>query len=88
VERFSAEVGYWLGEAHWNRGIATSAIQVVTRHGLEALGLHRVFALPYAQNVASCRVLEKAGYQREGRLRKSAFKDGRFEDQIMYALTK
>jgi RimJ/RimL family protein N-acetyltransferase len=88
VERFSAEIGYWLGEAHWGRGIATEAIRAVTRHGLDPLGLHRIFALPYARNAPSLRALEKAGYICEGRLRKSAFKDGRFEDQLMYALTK
>jgi RimJ/RimL family protein N-acetyltransferase len=88
VERFSAEIGYWLGEAHWGRGIATAAIRAVTRHGLDTLGLHRIFALPYARNAPSLRALEKAGYVREGRLRKSAFKDGRFEDQFMYAFIR
>jgi RimJ/RimL family protein N-acetyltransferase len=87
VERFSAEIGYWLGEAFWGRGIATAAIRAVTQHGFEALGLHRIFALPYARNAPSLRALEKAGYVCEGRLRKSAFKDGQFEDQLLYAQT-
>jgi RimJ/RimL family protein N-acetyltransferase len=88
VERFSAEIGYWLGEAFWGRGIATAAIRAVTQHGLDALGLHRIFALPYARNAPSLRALEKAGYVCEGRLRQSAFKDGRWEDQFMYAFIR
>jgi [ribosomal protein S5]-alanine N-acetyltransferase len=88
VERFSAEIGYWLGEDHWSRGIATAAIRAVTEHGLDFLGLHRIFAMPYARNAPSCRALEKAGYQLEGRLKEHSFKDGKFEDQFMYAVTK
>jgi RimJ/RimL family protein N-acetyltransferase len=85
VERVSAEIGYWLGEAFWGRGIATEALREVTRHAIQAHGLTRVFAVPFEWNPASCRVLEKAGYVAEGRLRRSAIKDGRVVDQILYA---
>ena len=85
VERVSAEVGYWLGEAFWGRGIVTEALVAVTRHAIEQHGLTRVFALPFAHNVGSCRVLEKAGYVLEGRLRRSAIKDGVILDQLQYA---
>jgi RimJ/RimL family protein N-acetyltransferase len=85
VDRVSAEIGYWLGESWWGRGIATEALIAVTRHGVERYGLTRLFALPFAQNAASCRVLEKAGYVREGYLRRSAIKDGLVLDQIQYA---
>jgi RimJ/RimL family protein N-acetyltransferase len=88
VERFSAELGYWLGEEFWGQGIATAAIQSITQYGIMTLDLHRIFALPYARNAASIRALEKAGYICEGRLRQSAFKDGRFEDQIVIAFTR
>src|SRR6266511_3022587 len=76
VERFSAEIGYWLGEALWGRGIATAALRAVTRHAFETHELNRLFALPFARNFASIRVLEKAGFVREGVLRCSAVKDG------------
>lgn len=88
VERYSAEIGYWLGEEFWGRGIATAAIRAVTRHGVETLGLNRVFALPYARNDPSCFALRKAGYVCEGRLQASAFKDGQWEDQLMFAWVK
>jgi ribosomal-protein-alanine N-acetyltransferase len=85
VERVSAETGYWLGEPFWGRGIATEALMALTRHAIEHHELTRLFALPFADNVASCRVLEKAGYVLEGRLRRSAIKDGEIKDQLQYA---
>jgi [ribosomal protein S5]-alanine N-acetyltransferase len=88
IERYSAEVGYWLGEAFWGRGLATVAVRGLTRWAFESLGLIRVFALPLARNAASARVLEKAGYRREGLLRASAVKDGQVLDQLLYAITR
>jgi len=85
VERVSAEIGYWLGEPFWGRGIVTEALIAVTAHAVRAHGLTRVFAVPFAWNPASLRVLEKAGYVREGVMRRSAIKDGRVIDQILYA---
>lgn len=85
VERVSAEIGYWLGEPFWGRGVATDALEAVTRYAIQAHGLTRVYALPFATNAASCRVLEKAGFVLEARLRRSAIKDGRICDQMQYA---
>jgi RimJ/RimL family protein N-acetyltransferase len=85
VERVSGELGYWLGEEFWGRGITTEAVRAVTRYGLEALGLTRIYALPFEWNTASCRVLEKAGYFLEARLRRAALKEGRIIDQFQYA---
>jgi len=85
VERFSAEIGYWLGEAHWGRGIATEAVQLVTTYVFDVANLLRLFALPFADNAASIRVLEKAGFVCEGILRQSAVKYGVPRDQAMYA---
>ena len=85
VERVSAEIGYWLAEPFWGRGIVTEALVAVTTHAIDTHHLTRVFALPYARNEASCRVLEKAGYVLEGRLRRSAIKDGEIIDQLQYA---
>jgi RimJ/RimL family protein N-acetyltransferase len=88
VERVSAEVGYWLAEAFWGRGIATDALVAITRYGMDRHGLTRLFALPFAENKPSCRVLEKAGYVLEAHLRKSAIKDGKIVDQFQYAFVK
>jgi RimJ/RimL family protein N-acetyltransferase len=85
VERVSAEIGYWLGEPFWGRGIVAEALVAVTQYAIDSHHLTRVFALPYARNEASCRVLEKAGYVLEGRLRRSCIKDGEVLDQMQYA---
>lgn len=87
VERVSAEIGYWLGEALSGRGIMTAAVRSLALYGLRDLRLTRVFALPFARNAASIRVLEKAGFQREGLLRRAAIKDGIVLDQLLYSLT-
>jgi RimJ/RimL family protein N-acetyltransferase len=85
VERVSAEIGYWLGEQYWNRGITTEALRAVTAHAIAVHGLARVYALPFEWNAASCRVLEKCGYVLEARMRRSAIKDGKIIDQFLYA---
>ena len=89
VERIGAEVGYWLGRAFWGRGIATAALRLLTAHAFAAdPELRRLWAVPFVTNIASARVLEKAGYTREGTLRQSAIKDGRVLDQWMYAILR
>ena len=88
AKRCSAEVGYWVGESFWGRGIATVAVSGITRFAFEAYGLERLFAGVYVSNPASCRVLEKAGYQLEGRMRRSAIKDGTFRDLFLYAIIR
>ena len=85
VERYSAEVGYWLGESLWGRGIATGALVLLTAHVFESENLLRCFALPFADNAGSIRVLEKAGYTLEGILKSSSVKFGKPRDQAIYA---
>ena len=87
VDRCSAEVGYWLSEQYWGRGIVTAALKAITDYAFKHLELTRVFAVPFAHNTASARVLEKAGYRREARMRRSAIKDGVVLDQFLYAKT-
>jgi len=85
VERVSAEIGYWLAEPFWGRGITAEALAAVTTHAIDVHHLTRVYALPFAWNARSCRVLEKAGYVLEARLRRSAIKNGEITDQLQYA---
>jgi RimJ/RimL family protein N-acetyltransferase len=85
VERVSAEIGYWIGEAFWGRGIATAALVAVTADAFQRFEITRLYALPFADHAASVRVLEKAGYVREGHLRQSAIKDGKIRDQLLFA---
>jgi len=85
VARFTAEMGYWVSEEFWGRGIATEAVRALTTYAMQTHDLHRIYAEPYAWNAASCRVLQKAGFVCEGRMRMSAFKDGQVVDQMLYA---
>jgi RimJ/RimL family protein N-acetyltransferase len=86
IERFSAEIGYWLGEPFWGRGIAVEAVQLMSAYAFGTCRLLRLYALPFAENRRSTRVLEKAGYTREAIQRASAVKDGTVRDQALYAL--
>jgi RimJ/RimL family protein N-acetyltransferase len=85
VYRLTAEMGYWLAEPYWGRGIMTEAVAAFAGFAFAAFGLLRIYARPYARNVASCRVLEKAGFVCEGCLRSSVIKDGVILDQMLYA---
>lgn len=85
IERCSAEIGYWLGAAMWGRGIVTAALRELTRYAIDTHQLTRVYAVPFSDNVGSIRVLQKAGFVREGTLRRSAIKHGRVRDQELYA---
>ncbi len=85
VHRRTAEIGYWLGEPFWGRGIATAALSAMTDYAFANHDLARLEAYVYEWNPASMRVLEKAGYVQEGRLRKSVTKEDRTIDQVLYS---
>ena len=88
VFRRSAEIGYWVAEPFWGRGIATLAVGAVTDYAFASFDLVRVFAEVFEWNPASARVLEKAGYTYEGRFRRSVTKDGKTMDRLVYAIIK
>ena len=88
VHRLTATIGYWLGEAYWGRGIATEALRAMTEHTLANFDFARIEAHVFEWNVASARVLEKAGYTREARMRKRVTKEGKTVDCFLYALVR
>jgi len=88
VHRKTAELGYWLGEPFWGREIMSEAVAAFTRWAFKAFDLQRIFAEPFEDNAASARVLEKAGFVCEGRLRANVLKDGKVLDSFMYALVR
>lgn len=88
VHRHAAELGYWLSEDFWGRGIATEAVAAFTNYCFDNFPLHRIHAEAYSNNAASARVLEKAGFAFEGRLRNNVIKNGEILDSLLYARTK
>jgi RimJ/RimL family protein N-acetyltransferase len=88
VHRLTAEMGYWLGEEFWGQGIMSEAVPAFVDYCFEKFSLTRMFASTFETNPASVRVLEKAGFVFEGRMRKNVIKDGQILDSLLYAKTK
>ncbi len=88
VHRKNAELGYWVAEPYWGQGIISRAIPQAIDFAFNTYDLNRVFARPYGRNVASQRVLEKCGFVLEARLEQTLFKNGQFEDEMIYAVRR
>lgn len=85
VHRIEAELGYWLGEDFWGRGIMTRVISAFVPAAAKRFGFARIFARVFARNPASARVLEKCGFTLEAVTKKSAVKDGEILDEFLYS---
>jgi len=88
LNRYSTELGYWIGEPFWNKGIASKAVALIIKFGFENLDINRIFASTIESNLASSRVLEKNNFIFEGVSRKSAFKNNVFLDEYNFSLLK
>ena len=89
IQRKNAELGYWLAEPYWGKGIMTEAIVRMTDYGFEQLeDIERIFARPFGTNTGSQRALEKAGFAFEARFHKTFFKHGEYIDELYYAVWK
>lgn len=88
MDHLQAELSIWIGEAFWGKGLATQAIIQLSKKGFEEKGLNRIYAYCMMRNVASQRILEKAGFTREGLLRERVIKNGIHEDVYIYARLK
>lgn len=84
----TGELGYYIAQPYWSRGIVSSAVAEACRYVFENTDIIRIFAEPFSYNLASCRVLEKTGFTFEGILRNNAFKNGKVIDMKMYSLLK
>lgn len=88
IHRRTAELGYYIAENYWGKGITTEAVKQICEYVFNNSDIIRIYAEPFAYNEASCRVLEKAGFQFEGTLKSNAVKNGKIIDMKMYALVK
>lgn len=88
IHRQTAELGYYIAEEYWGKGIMTEAVRQICEYVFEKSDIIRIYAEPFAYNIASCRVLEKVGFQYEGTLRNNAIKNGKVIDMKMYSLLR
>lgn len=88
IHALCGEIGYWLGEPFWGLGIMPKAVREIVRCGFEEMGLIRIWAEVFAFNTSSIKVLEKAGFVKEGTLKKRIFKNGIVSDSTIYAIVK
>ncbi len=84
----TAELGYYIAEEYWGKGIMTEAVKQLCGYVFSHSDIIRIFAEPFAYNTGSCRVLEKAGFQFEGVLRSNAVKNGAVIDMKMYSILR
>jgi len=82
----NTEMGYWVEEHFWGNGIATKAIKEIVEYGFKTFDITRFFARPFGDNLASQRVLEKAGFTLEATIKNSFYKHGKFKDELIYAI--
>lgn len=88
IHHRSAEMGYWLAEKYWGQGIVTEAVRAVTKYAFETFDLMHIFAGLFEHNVGSRRVLEKAGYEFEGKLRMHVTKDGVTSNDLLFGIVR
>ena len=88
IHRQTAELGYYIAEEYWGKGIMTEAVKQICEYIFAKSDIIRIYAEPFAYNIASCRVLEKVGFQYEGTLRNNAVKNSKVIDMKMYSLLK
>lgn len=87
VYRLNAEIGYWLGEEHWGKGIMTAVIKTTAKYVFENLGIKRIYATPFATNIGSVKALEKAGFIKEATIRNGVIKNNKILDYYIYSLS-
>lgn len=88
IMKKNAELGYWLGEAYWGKGIIRGAIKQMIDFAFTTYDINRLFARPFGSNIASQKVLEKCGFKLEARFEKVIFKNGEYLDELVYAVRK
>ncbi|MBE0653673.1 MAG: GNAT family N-acetyltransferase [Bacteroidales bacterium] len=87
IYRKSAEIGYFLGEPYWNKGIMTKAVNLICEYGFDELDIVRIFTGVFDYNLASQKVLEKCGFEREAIFKKAVVKKGNIYNEVRFAKT-
>ncbi len=82
------ELGYWLADIHWGKGIMSAAVREMADYGFKTFKINRIYARPFGTNQGSQRVLQKAGFTLEGTFEKALYKNGEYIDELIYAIRK
>ncbi len=85
IHKQSVELGYWIGEPYWHKGIATHAIHLATKWAFANLHINRIYASVFEHNTASIKALLNNDFKQEGILKKAIFKNGKFLDEYIFA---
>ena len=88
IHRKNAELGYWLAEPFWGKGVISNAVKQSVDFAFYTFHIARVFARPFGTNLASQKVLEKNGFLLEGRFEKVLFKNNEYLDELIYAVRR
>lgn len=88
IYRLNAEIGYWIGEPFWGKGIATEAVKLASDYAFKKLNLNRLYAGVFESNAASQRVLEKAGFKKDCLLEQSVIKNNVVLNEVRFSLLK
>ena len=88
IHKKNAELGYWLAEPHWGKGVMSKAVKQMIDYGFKTFEIERIFARPFGTNIGSKKVLDKAGFILEGKFEKTLFKNGEYFDELIYAVRK
>ncbi|NHF58862.1 GNAT family N-acetyltransferase [Flavobacteriaceae bacterium TP-CH-4] len=86
VYKKTAEIGYWIGEGFWGKGIASEAVRLLTAYGFSVLGFVRIFSGVFEYNIASMKVLEKSGFKKEAIFKDAIYKNGKIYNEHRYYL--
>ncbi|MBK7851914.1 MAG: GNAT family N-acetyltransferase [Bacteroidetes bacterium] len=88
IYKYNAEIGYWIGEPFWGRGIIPEVLRVMTEYIFETTRLTRIYAEVFGRNTASARALEKAGFKKEATIRQNIIKNNKTDDTLIYSIHK
>lgn len=88
IYAYNCEIGYWISSLYWNKGILSQVVKVMCEYIFTHYSIHKITAEVFIDNLASCHVLEKNGFIKEGWLKEHAYKNGRYYDVILYALRR
>lgn len=88
LHKKNMELGYWLADIHWGKGIMSGAVKEIVAYGFKTFPINRIYARPFGTNKGSQRVLEKAGFIQEGKFINAIYKNGHYLDELIYAVRK